>query len=226
MGKKMIDILKLTYEEMIMLINQSEIPQESRQLNFPANCTKTWTRLELQRTHEAIWFWPWDLTHIGKNLVIGYINISDFTTGIEYNNQWNSLGLITGRTIWFYPVSASGTSAYGYINTPDYIRVHCPPFTPPPVNGTCWNFKGGVMRLNQSGNNVTGTFEYMAIKQMRGEIVYATFWGNLLRGQWREEGRTGYFAAVFASNRFSGTHGSGELFQGGGPWDGSRISCP
>ncbi|MDF2719423.1 MAG: hypothetical protein K0R28_6348 [Paenibacillus sp.] len=200
-----------------------------RQPTFAASCMNQWARLEMARTHEAIRFQLQDASQMGNNMALGLIDPADFRTGIEYNNRWNDLHLVTGRTIRFFPVSPNGQFARGWIHMLDYTAVHCPPLgVPPQVNDTCWIFKDAVLRLFQNGFNVTGFFTVtLGDQTLRTDIPYATFWGNLLRGQWVDTwGRKGYFKMEFQGNSFYGTFGSGESDTGGGDWNGTLTTCP
>ncbi|WP_176540948.1 hypothetical protein [Bacillus cereus] len=177
-------------------------------------------------TNEGVWFHPTDLTQQAKGFVLGYINPPDYTTAIQPGAAWNSLGLITGKSVHFYPVSQSGTLWRGWIYTPDYLSAMCPPFpTLLALNGTCWNSRGGKLYFTQTGYNVSGTYDYKDAqgRTIKGRIVGGALWGNTLGGQWIDEGGgNGRILFTFQANSFTGSYGSGLAF-GGNAWNGTRC---
>lgn len=210
----------------IKLFNQSELTHESRQQIFNAGCLNQWTRLRL-KTNEGTWFKPLDLTQqIQSRVVLGLINPGDYTTAVEPGGTWNRLGLITGKTIHFFPVARDGNFWRGWIYTPDYLSAMCQPFPGlATLDGTCWNSRGGKMYFSQTGFNVSGTYNYKDAqgRTITGRIVGGALWGNTLGGQWIDEGGgSGRFLFTFEATSFRGSYGSGEAF-GGNAWNGTRC---
>lgn len=214
------------------LTTQSEHAIESRQATFTAGCLNQWTRLRLLISGEGIWFWPTDITNqgTGYRTVKGYIYTPDFATSIDCcDPRWNKLGLKSGATVDFWPLSRLGSNfVLGYVTMTGYDSVRCQPLPTAPKVAGCWDSDLGRMHLNQPGDgyNVTGTYEY-TLYQYPGETIkgeiFGSFWVNRLMGQFREKLSStganysnGLFSLNFEGNSFTGQKASGH-------WSGKRC---